>query len=449
MDEFEYVEFLRENASDKDCLVYKGVAETTANLIERVDKSAQNLRAAGVQQGDVAILFGDYSPLSVSALLAMIEMAVIVAPATRESRDMILSLGDTIRPDWIVEAHGDEITIEKQTYSSDPHDFFAQLKEQKKPGLVLLTSGSTGTPKVVVHDFDKLLKKFSKTRTAVRTINFLMFDHWGGLNTLFHCLASQCVVVFPTERKPDYICSLIETHGVELLPSTPTFLNMLVLSRAYERFDLSSLRLITYGAEPMPESTLAALRSVFPSVELRQTYGLIELGVLQAKSKSSDSLWVKIGGSGYDIRIVDDLLEIKAESAMLGYLNAPSPFTEDGYFMTGDRVECADGYFRILGRDSDLINVGGQKVFPAEVETVLLEHPQVTDAVVYGQKNPIMGQIVCAAVRVDENADTGSLKKALTTYSIERLEKFKVPVKFQITTDALHRDRFKRIRHWN
>src|SRR5947208_15436491 len=114
----------------------------------------------------------------------------------------------------------------------------------------------------------------------------------------------------------------------------------------------------------MPASTLTGLRKVFLHVEVRQTYGLIELGVLRAKSQSSDSLWVKVGGEGYDLRVVDGILHIKADSAMLGYLNAPSPFSEDGYFITGDRVELDGEYMRFLGRESELINVGGQKVFP-------------------------------------------------------------------------------------
>ncbi len=155
---------------------------------------------------------------------------------------------------------------------------------------------------------------------------------------------------------------------------------------------MSALRLITYGAEPMPQSTLVGLRVAFPQVELRQTYGLIELGVLRAKSLSSDSLWVKVGGEGYDLRVVDGILQIKADAAMLGYLNAPSPFTDDGYFITGDRVELNGEYLRFLGRESELINVGGQKVFPAEVEGVLLECELVEEAVVYRRETSDYGK---------------------------------------------------------
>ncbi len=216
-----------------------------------------------------------------------------------------------------------------------------------------------------MHDFERLLEKFKLPRPGMVTLNFLLFDHWGGLNTLLGCLSSGELTVLPDSRKPDEILNLVQKYRVELLPITPTFLNMVLVSRALERYDVSSLRLITYGAEPMPASTLARIRAALPDVELRQTYGLIELGVMRAKTKSADSLWVKLGGEGYRLRVVDGILQVKAESAMLGYLNAPSPFTDDGFFVTGDRVEQDGEYLKILGRDSDLINVGGQKVYPA------------------------------------------------------------------------------------
>ena len=114
---------------------------------------------------------------------------------------------------------------------------------------------------------------------------------------------------------------------------------MLLLSEDYHNYNLDSLELITYGTEPMPMTTLKKLNDIFPKVRFLQTYGLSEVGILRSKSKSSDSLWVKIGGEDYKTRIVDGMLEIKSKSSMLGYLNAPSPFTDDGWFKTGDSVE--------------------------------------------------------------------------------------------------------------
>jgi acyl-CoA synthetase (AMP-forming)/AMP-acid ligase II len=298
----------------------------------------------------------------------------------------------------------------------------------------------------VLHDFGRLVVKFEKRRQALRTLNFLLFDHWGGLNTLLHCLANGSPVVLPENRTPEEICRLMELHAVELLPASPTFLNMLLLSKAYADRDFSALRLITYGAEPMPSATLAGLRTAFPNVELRQTYGLIELGVLRAKSQSSDSLWVRVGGEGYELRVVDGILQIKADSAMLGYLNAPSPFTEDGYFITGDRVEVQGEYLKFLGRDSELINVGGQKVFPAEVEAVLLECDLVRDAVVYGQQHPITGKIVCSDIQLCGGQDETEARRAIKRFCAQRLEPFKVPVKIQFVEGVLYGDRLKRLR---
>ena len=108
-----------------------------------------------------------------------------------------------------------------------------------------------------------------------------------------------------------------EKFRAELLPVTPTFLNLLLLSGAHKRRDLSSLKVISYGAESMPEGTLQRLARLFPNVRLQQTYGLIELGALRTKSKSSDSLWVRVGGEGYQTRVVDGMLQIKSRSAAM------------------------------------------------------------------------------------------------------------------------------------
>jgi acyl-CoA synthetase (AMP-forming)/AMP-acid ligase II len=207
------------------------------------------------------------------------------------------------------------------------------------------------------------------------------------------------------------------------------------------------LKLITYGTEPMPQSTLEKVKKVFPDVKLQQTYGLIELGVLRSKSKSDDSLWVKIGGEGFETRIIDGLLEIKAESAMLGYLNAPSPFTIDGWFMTGDQVENDGEYIKILGRKSEIINVGGEKVYPAEVESVIQELDNVMEVTVFAEKNSIMGNIVCAKVILKNNEDSKEYIKKIKSYCRERLQSFKVPVKVTIGEGLMYNERFKKKRN--
>jgi acyl-CoA synthetase (AMP-forming)/AMP-acid ligase II len=141
---------------------------------------------------------------------------------------------------------------------------------------------------------------------------------------------------------------------------------------------------------------------------------------------------------------VDGLLEIKSDSAMLGYINAPSPYTEDGWFKTGDAVEVNGEYFRILGRRSELINVGGEKVFPQEVENVILELDQVKDVVVFGEKNPLTGSIVCAKISVDESLPKQEIVKLIKTHCRSKLAPFKVPVKISVETGGFGNTRFKK-----
>ena len=236
----------------------------------------------------------------------------------------------------------------------------------------------------------------------ISMLTFLLFDHEGGFNTIMHALSSGSMIATLRERSQEEVCNIIEKYKIELLPTSPTFLNMLIISRVYEKYDLSSLRIISYGTKPMPETTLKRLHEIFPDVKLKQTYGLSELGVMSTKSENSESLWMKIGGDGFEMKIVDGILYIRTQSAMLGYLNAPSPFDEEGWFNTKDKVEEKDGYIRILGRTTDLINVGGNKVYPNEVESVLLSFAGVKDAHVYGEANPITGMSVVADVSVDE-----------------------------------------------
>jgi long-chain acyl-CoA synthetase len=427
-------------------LFWRGKAYDGNWLAEQVARDIAWLRREGIGSGTVVILAADYSPRNVSLLLALIELNAILAPLLPTSLAKTPALFDLANPSFRIDGSNDGDPAISSHRQAEIHSLIRALQERGGPGLILFTSGSTGKPKGVVHDFGRLLQKFQKPRPAMRTLNFLLFDHWGGLNTLLHCLSNNSSVVLPENRTPEHICKLLEQHQVELLPASPTFLNLLLLSRAYEGRDLSSLRLITYGSEPMPSTTLAALRNVFPNVELRQTYGLIELGVLRAKSMSSDSLFVKVGGEGYALRVVDGILQIKADAAMLGYLNAPSPFTDDGYFNTGDRVEQDGDYLRFLGRDSELINVGGQKVFPAEVEAVLLECELVGEAVVYGQPNPITGKIVCADVQLRGAYEESEARRAIKKFCAQRLEPFKVPVKIRFVEGGLTSDRLKRLR---
>lgn len=417
------------------------------DLVNKYKEALSFINERGIKKGDVVSLTGDFTPNTIALMFALIANNNIIVPfnySTKETELVKYQIAG-VQKEIFVNVTDDTYSIDDKGGNGE-HVFYDIIRERNHPGLVLFTSGTSGRPKGAVHDFAKLLAKFKTLRKSFRTVNFLLFDHWGGLNTMFHTLSNGGVVLALKDRRPASICAFIESHQIELLPASPSFLNLLLISEEYKNYNLSSLKLITYGTEPMPQSTLERLKKTFPEVKLQQTYGLIELGVMRSKSKSDDSLWVKIGGEGYETRVTDGLLEIKADSAMLGYLNAPSPFTTDGWFMTGDQVEVDGEYVKILGRKSEIINVGGEKVYPAEVESIIQELDNVAEVTVFSEKNPIMGNVVCARVRLIKDEDKKQFTTRLKIYCRQKLQSFKVPVKIIINNEQQSGDRFKKKR---
>jgi len=255
-------------------------------------------------------------------------------------------------------------------------------------------------------------------------------------------------MVLPENRDVDHVCSLIEKHKVVVLPTSPTFLNLMLMSDAHKRFDMGSLRMITYGTEPMPESLLGRLREAFRGVRFLQTFGTSETGIAQTSSKSSSSTLIKIDDPNTEYRIVEGELWIRSSTQILGYLNyGMDSFTEDGWFMTGDLAEEeGDGYIRIKGRIKEIINVGGLKVLPEEVESMLMEVPGIADCMVYGESTAITGQMVVADVVPAAEEDRREMFKRIRAYCRDRMENYKIPVKINIKSRTNFGSRFKKIR---
>ena len=431
---------------DHTAIVWNDRPISYRELLHRIQELDRFLDDHGVRRGMVVAVQGDFSPASIGLMLALIQRAAIVVPLSRSATPQAAEYVRIAEVEAVITVdEQDECSVEhRQAPVGNP--LTRKLVDNHMPGLVLFTSGSTGTSKAALHDFGVLLEKFKARRHRLTVMSFLLLDHIGGINTLFYALSNGGTVVSIRSRDPDVVCAAVERHAVELLPTTPTFLNLLLISEAYRRHDLSSLKRISYGTEVMPETTLRRLREVIPGVDLVQTYGLTEVGILRSKSRTSDSLYVKVGGDGFETKVVDGVLFIRARSAMLGYLNAPSPFDEEGWLNTQDAVEVADGDIRILGRRSEIINVGGQKVFPAEVEDVLLKMDNVRDIEVHGEPNPITGNIVAARITLVAPESLDSVKRRVRTFCRDRLESFKIPVRIEVIDGDQHGPRYKKLR---
>jgi acyl-CoA synthetase (AMP-forming)/AMP-acid ligase II len=400
----------------------------------------------GVGPGEVVALVSDYSPAGCAALLALFERHAVAVPFAGTPPEMERHLEIANAGVVLTVLPGAEPRLERRPTAETP-GLMARLRELHTPGLVLFSSGSSGDAKGIVHDAARLLERYRNPGQPWRTLIFLLFDHIGGVNTLFYTLRNHGTLVVLRGRGVHEVCRAVARHGVELLPTTPSFLNLLLLDASISDHDLSSLRLITYGTEVMPQATLDRARRALPEVRFRQTYGLSEVGICTSRSKADGSLWMTLGGSGYEYDVRGGTLWVRARHSMLGYLNAESPFDDDGWFDTGDLVEQDGEYLRILGRDSDLVNVGGQKVYPAEVESVILEVEGVLEASVSGAPHPLLGHIVTARVRPAEGApEAADLRRQILRHCAGRLAPYKRPMKVYVVEEELHTVRFKTIR---
>jgi long-chain acyl-CoA synthetase len=431
---------------EHEALVGCGETASYGDLLAGVARWHAQLARAGVRPGQVVAFEGDFSAQTVTLLLTLIErgcMAVPLASASEAQKREFLAIATA---ELLINCRDGAMVPVARTGGGSRHALIETLAADGRPGLVLFSSGSTGRAKGMLHDIERLLEKFQTVRPGRRILAFLLLDHIGGINTLLAGLASGGTVVTTEDRTPASICRAIERHRAEVLPTSPTFLNLLLLSEEYRRRDLSSLQLITYGTEVMPASTLERLRQIFPGVRLQQTYGLSELGILRSKSRDDGSLWVKVGGEGYETKVVDGILWIRSRSSMVGYLNADNPFDQDGWFNTQDAVEQDGEWLRFLGRTTEIINVGGAKVYPATVESVLLQMDGVVDVTVRGEPNPLVGQCVVARVNLSGPETPPDFKARMRRHCQGRLAPYMIPVKVEIAQGEQYGARCKRLR---
>jgi acyl-CoA synthetase (AMP-forming)/AMP-acid ligase II len=410
-------------------------------VVARIAAWRRTFDAADIPPGAVVAIDGDYSIDACALFLALCTSGRIAAPLPGGADH-----GTCLR---VAAADATVAFTAAGTWSCArltppaPAALLQTLRARGAGGVIVFSSGTTGESKAGLFDFEILMRRYHERRRGYRTLAFLLPDHLGGIHTMLHTLSHGGTLIVAEERTPEAICRAIERDRVELLPTTPTFLRMLAISGLHRRHDLSSLRLITYGTEPMPPATLRGLKDIFPNARFKQTYGLSELGVLPTRSRAPDSLWLEIG---CDTRVVDGRLWIRSDTAMLGYLDRPSPFDAEGWYDTGDAVEVDGAFLRILGRDSDLINVGGQKVYPAEVEDTLLALDNVRDATAWGQANPVTGQAVAAWVSLAAPEDEAAFERRLYEFCRGRLAPYKIPAVVEIVADTQHGERFKKVR---
>ena len=419
---------------------------TYAELEDLISRARADLVRLKLDRPTAFGLIGGHSPASVAWLLALAEAGHFVAPLSGSPAEHPAKLA-LIHAQWIIAA--DDLTwkiLPRGDEASD-HPLFGQLRDRRAAGLVLFSSGTSGQAKAMVHDLRRLLSTYeSRHPSRLPVLALLGFDHIGGLNTLFGCLAAGAPLVVPAALTPGSVAAAIAQHRVAVLPASPTFLNLLLVSGEVAAQDLSSLRVITYGTEPMPESLLARLKAAFPRVRFIQTFGTSETGITRTESPEAGSTFLRFEDPNLEWKVIDDELWLRSRTQIAGYLNASNErFTADGWFRTGDKVEQGpNGTIRVLGRMGEMINVGGEKLMPAEVESIVLTVPGVADCRVRGESSAVTGQTVVVDV-VASGTDQESLRAAIRAACRARLARHKIPTRV-IFVDSVSGERMKKTR---
>ncbi len=378
-----------------------------------------------IKVGDVVAIIGDFDPESILTLLRLIELKVIIVPLTIETSNLHEYFFDVACVDAVI-TNGKVVP----KFRTKSNDLLERLKHLGHGGIILFSTGTTGRPKAILHDLNLFLKRFETPRPAFRTLNFLLFDHIGGINTLLHTLFNKGVIVCTNSRTIERVLEVCQSSHVEVLPATPTFLRMLLLSGRVPTEIPDSLRIITYGTERMDQQTLDQLCELLPNVDLRQTYGMSEVGILRVKSEARNSLFMTIGGEGIETQVVQNILQIRTKFGMIGYLNSDTPFDENGWYKTGDVVETKGQFFKIIGRLGDEVNVGGLKFMASEVERVALDFEGLAFVRVVSRKNPITGEHVELIVQPKDGATVNV--EELREFLIENLQPHMVPKRIKL-----------------
>lgn len=312
-----------------------------------------------------------------------------------------------------------------------------EVREGSGPRVLLTTSGTTGRPKIAIHSLPALLGRIANVKQeSVRW--FLTFHpaSFAGLQVLLTAMTSESELVVTSMPTVANLANSLHKYQPSHVSGTPTFWRAVLLALENRSRNIP-LKQITIGGEAVDQVTIDMLRDAFPSARIAHIYASTEAGALFAVKDGRAGFpaeWLDQDIEGIGLRIIGGVLEVRSPRTMDNYLtdSTAKVRTKDGWMITGDLVERIGDRIVFRGRTDDLINVGGAKVSPEEVEAALLNMPLVKEVRVFGQKNPITGAVVVAEVVIPSDTDQDYARQAIYSFAKLHLENFKVPrlVKF-------------------
>ncbi|MBV8975762.1 MAG: long-chain fatty acid--CoA ligase [Alphaproteobacteria bacterium] len=275
----------------------------------------------------------------------------------------------------------------------------ASGKRDRRSEWVLFTSGSTGTAKLVVHTLETLTARFAAT-SAGSWGTFYDIRRYGGLVIFLRALLSGATLVAaePGEAIDDYL-TRVRTAGCRRLTGTPSHWRRALISPALSGLELDYVRL---SGEIADQAILDKLRARFPEAKIVHAFASTEAGLAFEVDDGREGFPDSVLGAStaqFQIKVEDGTLRVRSPGAALRMLGGDAPLCDaQGFIDTRDAVHFREGRYRFEGRRDGVINVGGNKIHPEEIEAVLNRHPLVQLSRVRSRKNPILGALAEAEV---------------------------------------------------
>jgi acyl-coenzyme A synthetase/AMP-(fatty) acid ligase len=313
--------------------------------------------------------------------------------------------------------------VKLEDYHFDDMDAIVAALQNSTSEITIFTSGTTGQPKKVVHTIDTLTRSVRLGDRYKEQVWAYAYNptHMAGLQVFFQAFENQntMVNVFNMQRSDVY--EKIAQYHVTHISATPTFYRLLLpFERAYE-----SVQRVTLGGEKSDNHLYENIGKIFPKAKINNVYASTEAGSLFAAKGDCFQIPEKIRDK---FIVVDD--ELLIHKSLLGKSDS---FKFDGdYYHSGDLIEWVnkeDGIFKFKSRKNELINVGGYKVNPGEVEDAINAIECVRQSLVYGKANSILGNVLIAEVQLEEGATLTDLDIRNTLK--EQLQDFKIPRKIK------------------
>ena len=301
---------------------------------------------------------------------------------------------------------------------------------------ILLTSGTTGRPKMVLHTLASLAGAIDASESHGEVIWGTFYDirRYGGLQIYLRAVLTQSSLLLGGPQEPvAKFLQRAEEAGVTHVSGTPSHWRRALMSPEAGRL---APRYIRLSGEIVDQAILNSLRSFYPGAAICHAFATTEAGVAFEVRDALPGFpaGMLTGASGVELKVVDATLRVRSRRTAQCYLGENPPVLKDpeGFVDTGDVLELRDDRYHFQGRRDGVINVGGLKVHPEEVEAVLNRHPQVRLSLVKTKKNPISGALVVADVLLKgQSTPAGeparTLQQAIRQFCRESLPPHKVP----------------------